>query len=129
MTRTVDMVFPHHWLTAPTLAMQVELALDDGRAVIARAMLEDGTNLVALLHPFGQWSLRIDQNGLDEHRRGGPPPADLREPITSAWRTVVESSVRAKRDVAVALTGITTARTVLDYIKTVEEMAESGALV
>lgn len=94
MTRVVD--FPDGWGTADPVPSQA-LVLSKGPLTIFGCLLEDGTNLFALVYPGGQRFARtafaIDW-GIEESY--GPPPRRRHlAAVNATWRDIVTQMVEA----------------------------------
>lgn len=103
----LELALPEEWQTAPiqTLAppMHVHGVRDGGPYVILNVLLEDGTNVVALICPTGQRLVRCSEHNdlaLEERYTGHPLPSVLDD----IWRRAI-AALRHGRDEDLRLNG------------------------
>lgn len=99
--RTVD--FPDGWGTAAPVDT---LIYSKGDLHIAGLLLDDGSNLFALIYPGGQRFVRaapVADYALEEAFTGDPPSAEDKSAVEEEWRVLLSMMIDAGRAVDAAL--------------------------
>lgn len=101
----IDVRFPEEWTTSPVLDAAVllmgELEPDSAPVTLVGVLLEDGTNLFALIHPAGQRLLRTTGStgwAIEERFVGNPPRPEHRPGVDNLWRQALGHVVQAGRE-------------------------------
>jgi hypothetical protein len=98
---SAELEFPPEWMTAPWIFCTVVVTLREQatnkRAWIAGGVLEDGTNVLAMLFEGGgHRAMRagpVTRWGIEE-RLGTP---DIPKSLRGVWRQVIESSIKGQK--------------------------------